>query len=146
MPGDCHALCTCVNLTKPAPRSPLVLWGYYWGNILPWDSLGLRPAIQSVRYAFAQAVRLSTVLWEFISEGKAKAEGHAKRTPVRLLLDQSLSITREDRSLAKRQGVCHGNAMGMPCIIIELRGIASQVLWNARVTAMQVLWEGYGIS
>ena len=44
---------TCVNLTKPAPRSPLVLWGYYWGNILPWDSLGLRPAIQSVRYAFA---------------------------------------------------------------------------------------------
>ena len=44
---------TCVNLTKPAPRSPLVLWGYYWGNIFPWDSLGLRPAIQSVRYAFA---------------------------------------------------------------------------------------------
>ena len=66
---------TCVFLTVPAPRSPLVLWGYYWGNILPWDSLGLRPAIQSVRYAFAQAVRLSTVLWEFISEGKAKAKG-----------------------------------------------------------------------
>ena len=25
---------------------------------------------------------------------------------------------------ATGQGVCHGNAMGMPCIIIELRGIA----------------------
>ena len=44
-----------------------------------------------------------------------------------------------------------GFAMGMPCIIIELRGITLQVLWNARVTAMQVLWElivpelwGYG--
>ena len=36
--------------------------------------------------------------------------------------------------------------MGMPCIIIELRGIALQVLENARVRAMQVLWEGYGIS
>ena len=46
-----------------------------------------------------------------------------------------------DRGLAKRQGVCHGNAMGMPCIIIELRGIALQVLENARVRAMQVLWE-----
>jgi hypothetical protein len=41
--------------------------------------------------------------------------------------------------------------MGMPCIIIELRGIALQVLENARVRAMQVLWElivpelwGYG--
>ena len=31
--------------------------------------------------------------------------------------------------------------MGMPCIIIELRGIALQVLENARVRAMQVLWE-----
>ena len=29
----------------------------------------------------------------------------------------------------------------MPCIIIELRGIALQVLENARVRAMQVLWE-----
>ena len=48
---------------------------------------------------------------------------------------------REDRSIAKRQGVCHAFAMGMPCIIIELRGIALQVLENARVTAMQVLWE-----
>ena len=86
------------------------------------------------------------MLWESISEGKAKAEGHAnavnspynlrsaKRTPVRLLLDQSLSITREDRGLAKR-GVCHAFAMGMPCIIIELRGIALQLLWNARVRA-----------
>ena len=31
--------------------------------------------------------------------------------------------------------------MGMPCIIIELRGITLQVLWNDRVRAMQVLWE-----
>ena len=36
--------------------------------------------------------------------------------------------------------------MGMPCIIIELRGIALQVLENARVRAMQVLWEGYGVA
>ena len=103
------------------------------------------PFAPNLRTSFAVPKRLSTVLWEFISEGKAKAKGHAKRTPVRLLLDQSLSITREDRGLAKR-GVCHGNAMGMPCIIIELRGIALQVLENARVRAMQVLWEGYGIS
>ena len=59
---------------------------------------------------------------------------------VHLLLDQSLSITREDRH-SEAPGVYHGNAMGMPCIIIELRGIALQVLWNARVTAMQVLRE-----
>jgi len=81
--GNFRALCTCVNVTFPAAQRVVSLKGYSLASILPWDSLGLRPAIQSVRYAFAQAVRLSTVLWESISEGKAKAEGHAKRTPVR---------------------------------------------------------------
>ena len=66
---------TCVNVTFPAAQRVVSLKGYSLASILPWDSLGLRPAIQSVRYAFAQAVRLSTVLWESISEGKAKAEG-----------------------------------------------------------------------
>ena len=80
------------------------------------------------------------MLWESISEGKAKAEGHAnavnspynlrsaKRTPVRLLLDQSLSITREDRSLAKRQGVCHGNAMVYHSELWDFIGIAMEGL------------------
>ena len=38
---------TCVNLTKPAPRSPLVLWGYYWGNILPWAFPWLVPSLRT---------------------------------------------------------------------------------------------------
>ena len=133
-----------MNVTFPAAQRVVSLKGYSLASILPWDSLGLRPAIQSVRYAFAQAVRLSTVLWESISEGKAKAEGlpsvHCAFARPRL------PYTAERTDTATGQGVRHGNAMGMPCIIIELRGIASQVLWNARVTAMQVLWEGYGIS
>ena len=75
----------------------------------------------------------------------------AKRTPVRLLGRACLIPQRGQKHSEAPGGVCHGNAMGMPCIIIELRGIASQVLWNARVRAMQVLWElivlelwGYG--
>jgi len=52
-----------------------------------------------------------------------------------------LPYTAEKGTGTAKRGVCHGNAMGMPCIIIELRGIALQVLENARVTAMQVLWE-----
>ena len=80
------------------------------------------------------------MLWESISEGKAKAEGHAnavnspynlrsaKRTPVRLLLDQSLSITREDRSLAKRQGVRHGNAMVYHSELWDFIGVAMEGL------------------
>ena len=40
---------TCVFLTVPAPRSPLVLWGYYWGNI----SHGIRLAFALQSKAFA---------------------------------------------------------------------------------------------
>ena len=70
--------------------------------------------------------------------------GTAKRTPVHLL--GRACFDRRERTDTAKRGVRHGNAMGMPCIIIELRGIALQVLENAKVTAMQVLWEGYGLS
>ena len=48
-------------MTFPAAKGGQAFPPYSLASILPWDSLGLRPAIQSVRYAFAQAVRLSTV-------------------------------------------------------------------------------------
>ena len=104
------------------------LKGYSPASILPWDSLGLRPAIQSVRYAFAQAVRLSTVLWEFISEGKAKAKGHAKRTPVRLL---------GRACLIPQRGQKHSEARGLPCVRYGNALHYHRVTWNSIASALE---------
>ena len=59
---------TCVNVTFPAAQRVVSLKGYSLASILPWDSLGLRPAIQSVRYAFAVPKRLPTDTWRTNSE------------------------------------------------------------------------------
>jgi len=147
-------------MTFPAAQRVVSLKGYSLASILPWDSLGLRPAIQSVRYAFAQAVRLATVTkvindlahgvesyplrhvvitqhlaWNdtvrirYLRQAFALSRiGTAKRTPVRLLLDQSLSITREDRH-SEARGLpweCYGNALHY-----------HRVTWNSIASALE---------
>ena len=114
-------------MTFPAAKGGQAFPPYSPASILPWDSLGLRPAIQSVRYAFAQAVRLSTVLWESISEGKAKAEGHAKRTPVRLL-GRACLIPQRGQKPSEAPGVCHGNAMVYHSELWDFIGVAMEGL------------------
>ena len=91
----------------------------------------------NLRISFAIPKRLLSVTWRTNSEVTlGNAQGHAMRTPVRLLLDQSLSITRERTDTAKRQWF----AMGMLWFIIASYGNAvhyHRVTWNNIASALE---------
>ena len=71
---------TCVNLTKPARKKAHVFNGVLRASLASLSIPMAGPFAPNLRISFAIPKRLPTVLWEFISEGKAKAKGHAMRT------------------------------------------------------------------
>ena len=108
------------SMTFPAAQRVVMLPLYSPASLASLSIPMAGPYAPNLRISFAIPKRLSTVLWESISEGKAKAEGHAMRTPVRLLVRACLIPQREDRHRRSARGF----AMGMLWFIIASYGIS----------------------